>query len=89
MTWSVDAAAWVWWCNDLGSRCSGVGLIVGCCVFFFGSVDGLGFFFLVLMADFGLVVVVVSGVCSSAVVVIVVLEQKKERERINNVWYCK
>ena len=45
MTWSVDAAAWVWWCNDLGSRCSGVGLIVGCCVFFFGGVDGLGFFF--------------------------------------------
>ena len=40
MTWSVDATAWVWWCNDLGSRCSGVGLIVGCCVFFFGGVDG-------------------------------------------------
>ena len=20
-------SAWVWWCNDLGSRCSGVGLV--------------------------------------------------------------
>ena len=44
----------------------------------FGSVGGsVGFFFLVLTVDYGLLVVVVgSGVCSAPVVVIVVVEQK-------------
>ena len=71
----MDAVAWVW-CNDLGSRCSGVGLVFD---------RGLRcFFFLVLTVDYGLLVVVmvVSGVCSATVVVIMVLEQK-ERERKN------
>ena len=26
--WSMDVATWVWSCNNLGSRCSGVGLLV-------------------------------------------------------------
>ena len=72
-----DAMAWVWWCNDLGSRCSGVGLVFDRglrCFFFFGGVDGR-------LWVVG-VVVVVSSVCSVAMVVIVVLEQK-ERERKN------
>ena len=56
----MDAVAWVW-CNDLGSRCSGVGLVFD---------RGLRcFFFLVLTVDNGLLMaVVVLGACSVAVV---------------------
>ena len=88
MAWLVDAAAWVWWCNDLGSRCSGVGLVFdrGLLCFVLFCFIYL-FIFLVLTIDYGLLVVVVSGVCSVVVVMIVVLEQK-ERER-NNVLYGK
>ena len=64
----MDVATWVWWCNDLGSRCSGVGLVFDLgllWVFFFLTVD-----YVLLVV----VVVVVLGMCSVAVVVIVVLE---------------
>ena len=69
----MDAAAWIWWCNDLGSRCSDVGLVfdrgLWCFIYFYL------FIYLVLTVDYGLLMVVaVSGVCSAAVVVIVVLE---------------
>ena len=40
----MDAAAWVWWCNDLSNRCSGVGLVFDrgllCFFFFVLGVDG-------------------------------------------------
>ena len=61
----ISASGFCFWV--IGDRCGvwviGVGL--WCLVF-----DGLGFFFLVLMVDYGLllVVVVVSSVCSAAVV---------------------
>ena len=75
MAWLVDAVAWVWWCNDLGSRCSNVGLV------FYRGLQCV--FFFLLTVDYELlVVVVVLGVCNAMVMVIVVLEQK-ERERKN------
>ena len=75
-----------WWFVGVWRQCCGFGFLPWVAVFFFfGDVDGLGFFFLfffgVLTVDYRLlVVVVVSGVCSAMVVVIVVLEQK-EREK--------
>ena len=41
----MDAAAWIWWCNDLGSRCSDVGLVfdrgLWCFIYFYlFGVDG-------------------------------------------------
>ena len=62
-----------------------------------GGVNDLDFYLfiylLLLMVDYGLLVVVVSGVCSAAVVVSInlwlFLNRKNERERINNVLYCK
>ena len=45
MTWSVDAAVWVWWCNDLGSRCNDVGLLVMAPMGFNGFNKGLNWSF--------------------------------------------